>query len=229
MSGEAYDPGSDGARMALADAMSYGDYLKLDRVLSQQHPLSDAHDEMLFIIQHQTSELWMKLAIHELVAARDALRMGRTAQVSKMLARVSRIFEQLNSAWDVLRTMTPADCLTSAPMGRADTCARGWPSRRLLASSGSDTDMSRRIRTGRRATGGAGAAVSAHPGARGPFPVAVARTAWPGGLRTRRVAPFGTRPRCLAHPRGFRRPGRARWGLAAAGVGGRVGEDAASS
>ena len=61
--------------------MSYGDYLKLDRVLAQQHPLSDAHDEMLFIIQHQTSELWMKLAIHELVAARDALRMGHTAQV----------------------------------------------------------------------------------------------------------------------------------------------------
>ena len=109
MSDEAYDPGSEGARMAFADAMSYGDYLKLDRVLAQQHPLSDAHDEMLFIIQHQTSELWMKLAIHELVAARDALRMGRTAQVSKMLARVSRIFEQLNSAWDVLRTMTPAD------------------------------------------------------------------------------------------------------------------------
>ena len=109
MSGEAYDPGSEGARMAFADAMSYGDYLKLDRVLSQQHPLSDAHDEMLFIIQHQTSELWMKLAIHELVAAREELRTGNTAQVLKMLARVSRIFEQLNSAWDVLRTMTPAD------------------------------------------------------------------------------------------------------------------------
>ena len=109
MSDEAYDPGSEGARMAFADAMSYGDYLKLDRVLAQQHPLSDAHDEMLFIIQHQTSELWMKLAIHELVAAREALQMGNTAQVLKMLARVSRIFEQLNSAWDVLRTMTPAD------------------------------------------------------------------------------------------------------------------------
>ena len=107
MSGEAYDPGSD--RTAFADAMSYGDYLKLDRVLSQQHPLSDAHDEMLFIIQHQTSELWMKLAIHELVTAREELRRGNTAQVFKVLARVSRIFEQLNSAWDVLRTMTPAD------------------------------------------------------------------------------------------------------------------------
>lgn len=109
MSREAYDPGSEGAKMAFADEMSYGDYLRLDRLLAQQHPLSDAHDDMLFIIQHQTSELWMKLAIHELAAAREALRPGNTAQVSKMLARVSRIFEQLNSAWDVLRTMTPAD------------------------------------------------------------------------------------------------------------------------
>lgn len=109
MSSEAYDPGSDGAKMALADEMSYGDYLRLDRLLAQQHPLSGAHDEMLFIVQHQTSELWLKLAIHELAAARDELRKGHTPQVFKMLARVSRIFEQLNSAWDVLRTMTPAD------------------------------------------------------------------------------------------------------------------------
>ena len=109
MSGEAYDPGTDGAQMLLADGMSYGDYLKLDLLLAQQHPLSDAHDEMLFIVQHQTTELWMKLAIHELLAAREELRRGNTAQVFKMLARVSRIFEQLNGAWDVLRTMTPAD------------------------------------------------------------------------------------------------------------------------
>lgn len=109
MSSEAYDPGSDGAKTALADEMSYGDYLRLDRLLAQQHPLSGAHDEMLFIVQHQTSELWLKLAIHELAAAREELRKGHTPQVFKMLARVSRIFEQLNSAWDVLRTMTPAD------------------------------------------------------------------------------------------------------------------------
>ncbi len=109
MSGEAYDPSVDGAKTDFADEMSYGDYLKLDRLLGQQQPLSDAHDEMLFVIQHQTSELWMKLVIHELVAAREELRKGRTAQLFKMLARISRIFEQLNSAWDVLRTMTPAD------------------------------------------------------------------------------------------------------------------------
>jgi tryptophan 2,3-dioxygenase len=109
MSSNAYNPGSDGAKMSFQDAMSYGDYLHLEALLDQQHPQSDAHDEMLFVIQHQTSELWMKLAIHEMAAARQALLSGDTAKMFKMLARVSRIFEQLNGAWDVLRTMTPAD------------------------------------------------------------------------------------------------------------------------
>ncbi|WFE91067.1 tryptophan 2,3-dioxygenase [Roseibium porphyridii] len=109
MSSKAYDPEKDGARMGFSDAMSYGDYLHIDTLLSQQHCLSNAHDEMLFIVQHQTSELWMKLIIHELAAAREALRTGNTAKMFKMLARVSRIFEQLNNQWDVLRTMTPAD------------------------------------------------------------------------------------------------------------------------
>ncbi len=108
----AYDPAKDGAKMSYKDAMSYGDYLHLDGILSQQHPQSTAHDEMLFIIQHQTSELWMKLALHELSAAREALIAGDLTHMFKMLARVSRIFEQLNSAWDVLRTMTPADYTT---------------------------------------------------------------------------------------------------------------------
>ncbi|MBO9479057.1 tryptophan 2,3-dioxygenase [Shimia sp. R11_0] len=109
MTDKAYDPSVDGAKMSFKDAMSYGDYLHLDGILTQQHPQSDAHDELLFIIQHQTSELWMKLALHELGAAREALREGDLSHMFKMLARVSRIFEQLNSAWDVLRTMTPAD------------------------------------------------------------------------------------------------------------------------
>ncbi|QPH53066.1 tryptophan 2,3-dioxygenase [Pontivivens ytuae] len=92
-----------------SDRMSYTDYLHLDAVLTAQHPLSDAHDEMLFIVQHQTSELWMRLAIHELDAARAALAEDDIRPAFKMLARVARIFEQLNGAWDVLRTMTPAD------------------------------------------------------------------------------------------------------------------------
>ena len=103
------DPEADGAKMSFKDDMSYGDYLQLDGLLSSQKPISEAHDEMLFIIQHQTSELWMRLALHELNAARDLLAEGSYQPSFKLLARVSRIFEQLNSAWDVLRTMTPSD------------------------------------------------------------------------------------------------------------------------
>ncbi|MCL6285611.1 tryptophan 2,3-dioxygenase family protein [Ruegeria sp. 2012CJ41-6] len=112
MSKHPYDPGAEGAKMGFRDAMSYGDYLKLEHLLVQQCPLSSAHDEMLFIIQHQTSELWMKLALHEMSAARAALNAGNMPAMFKMLARVARIFEQLNNAWDVLRTMTPADYTT---------------------------------------------------------------------------------------------------------------------
>ncbi|MBT2131076.1 tryptophan 2,3-dioxygenase [Aliiroseovarius lamellibrachiae] len=104
-----YNPAKDGAQMSFDGRMSYGDYLDLDKILTAQHPKSDAHDEMLFIIQHQTSELWMRLALHELGAARDTLSDGRFGPAFKMLARVARIFEQLNNAWDVLRTMTPAE------------------------------------------------------------------------------------------------------------------------
>ncbi len=104
-----YDPSRDGAQMSFDGRMSYGDYLSLDQIITAQKPLSNAHDEMLFIIQHQTSELWMKLAIHELGAARKCIARDDLAPAMKMLARVSRIFEQLNNAWDVLRTMTPSD------------------------------------------------------------------------------------------------------------------------
>ena len=104
-----YDPSAEGAQMSFKDRMSYGDYLQLDQVLTAQTPLSKAHDELLFIIQHQTSELWMKLAIHEIVSAADAIRSDELEPAFKMLTRVSRIFEQLNSAWDVLRTMTPSE------------------------------------------------------------------------------------------------------------------------
>lgn len=112
MSSGAYNPATEGAKMGFKDAMSYGDYLHLDQILAHQAPLSDAHDELLFIIQHHTSELWMKLILHELGAAREALIRGDMPPMFKMLARVSRIFEQLNNQWDVLRTMTPADYTT---------------------------------------------------------------------------------------------------------------------
>jgi len=95
--------------MSFADRMSYGDYLHLERLLDAQKPVSTAHDELLFIIQHQTSELWMKLAIHEIRSAMAAIRRDELLPAFKMLTRVARIFEQLNSAWDVLRTMTPSE------------------------------------------------------------------------------------------------------------------------
>ena len=104
-----YDPAGEGAKMSFAKDMSYIDYLGLDPILSAQKPRSEAHDEMLFIIQHQTSELWMRLALHELSNARTALVQGDFRPAFKMLTRVARIFEQLNGAWDVLRTMTPSE------------------------------------------------------------------------------------------------------------------------
>lgn len=104
-----FNPADDGAETAFDGRMSYGDYLRIDQILDAQVMLTTAHDEMLFIIQHQTSELWMRLALHELDAARRAIAGGRAPEAFKMLARISRIFEQLNNAWDVLRTMTPSD------------------------------------------------------------------------------------------------------------------------
>ena len=109
MSGEPFDPKKDGALTDFASRMSYADYLQLDKILNAQTPLSKAHDEILFIIQHQTSELWMKLAIHELNAATRAIAADDLQPAFKMLARVARIMEQLNSAWDVIRTMTPSE------------------------------------------------------------------------------------------------------------------------
>ena len=107
-----YDPAADGAQMSFDGRMSYGDYLRIDAILGAQSPLSPAHDELLFIIQHQTSELWMKLALHELDAARQMIAASRAREAFKILARIARIFEQLNNAWDVLRTMTPSDYST---------------------------------------------------------------------------------------------------------------------
>ncbi|HYD79470.1 MAG TPA: tryptophan 2,3-dioxygenase [Paucimonas sp.] len=98
-----------GAKMDFSQSMSYGDYLALDQVLSAQHPLSPNHNEMLFIIQHQTTELWMKLMLHELHAVRAQMHAGDLPPAFKMLARVARIMDQLVHAWDVLATLTPPE------------------------------------------------------------------------------------------------------------------------
>ncbi len=97
------------AQLDFSRDMSYGDYLHLDQVLSAQHPLSPEHNEMLFIVQHQTSELWMKLMLHELSAAIACVARDELPAAFKMLARVSKIMEQLVHAWDVLATMTPPE------------------------------------------------------------------------------------------------------------------------
>ena len=104
-----------GAKLDFDDEMSYADYLALDAVLSAQHVLSPDHNEMLFIIQHQTSELWMKLMLHELNAAREQIKRDDLAPAFKMMARVSRIMEQLVHAWDVLSTLTPSEYSTFRP------------------------------------------------------------------------------------------------------------------
>ena len=97
------------AQLDFSQSMSYGDYLHLDALLNAQQPLSPDHNEMLFIIQHQTSELWMKLMLHELRAAIRCVAADDLGSAFKMLARVSKIMEQLVHAWDVLATMTPPE------------------------------------------------------------------------------------------------------------------------
>ena len=97
------------AQLDFSQDMSYGDYLQLDAILGAQKPLSPAHDEMLFIVQHQTSELWMKLLLQELGAAIRSIAADDLPTAFKMLARVSKIMEQLVHAWDVLATMTPPE------------------------------------------------------------------------------------------------------------------------
>ena len=97
------------AQLDFSSSMSYGDYLQLDQLLSAQKPLSPDHNELLFIIQHQTSELWMKLMVHELTAAIENITQENLGEGFKKLSRVSKIMEQLVHAWDVLATMTPPE------------------------------------------------------------------------------------------------------------------------
>ncbi|WP_374406865.1 tryptophan 2,3-dioxygenase [Pelagerythrobacter sp.] len=99
----------------MARDVTYASYLDLDRILSAQHPVSGAHDEMLFIVVHQASELWLKLCLHELQAARECIAADRLRPAFKMLARVARAQGQLIQSWDVLSTMTPHDYSTVRP------------------------------------------------------------------------------------------------------------------
>ncbi|MGP4059295.1 tryptophan 2,3-dioxygenase [Halobacillus sp. H74] len=104
-----YNKENENVHTDFAERMTYGEYLNLDELLAAQNRLSSHHDEMLFIIIHQVSELWMKLTLHELYAAIDAIRQNELQPAFKMLARVSSIQKQIIQAWDVLSTLTPAE------------------------------------------------------------------------------------------------------------------------
>jgi len=119
------------AQLDFSKSMSYGDYLHLEQVLGAQRPLSPAHDEMLFIVQHQTSELWMKLMLHELHAAMRALAADELPAAFKMLARVSKIMEQLVHAWDVLATMTPPEYSQVRPYLGPSSGFQSWQYRSI--------------------------------------------------------------------------------------------------
>lgn len=101
----------DGIHQDFKNEMSYGDYLQLESVLSAQKPLSGEHDEMLFIIIHQTSELWLKLAGHELQSAISHIQAENFGPAFKVIARVKQIFLQLTQSWNILSTLTPSDYL----------------------------------------------------------------------------------------------------------------------
>lgn len=93
----------------LGSSLSYGEYLQLDRILDAQKPLTSEHDEMMFIIIHQTSELWMRLFLHELQGVLECVRRDDLDPSFKMLGRISRVQSQLLATWDILSTMTPSD------------------------------------------------------------------------------------------------------------------------
>ena len=124
------------AQLDFRERMSYDDYLQLDAILNAQRPLSPDHNEMLFIVQHQTSELWMKLMLHELQAATQCLREDRLPDAFKMLARVSKIMEQLVHAWDVLATMTPPEYSAIRPYLAQSSGFQSWQYRCIEFSLG---------------------------------------------------------------------------------------------
>jgi tryptophan 2,3-dioxygenase len=119
------------AKVDFSGEMSYGDYLHLDAVLGAQQLRSGAHDEMLFIVQHQVSELWMKLLLHELQAAIAAVAADELQRAFKMLARVSKIMEQLVHAWDVLATMTPPEYSQMRPSLASSSGFQSWQYRSI--------------------------------------------------------------------------------------------------
>jgi tryptophan 2,3-dioxygenase len=129
-------PEEDSIALDFDGRMSYGDYLQLDAILSAQQPLSPDPNEMLFIIQHQSSELWMKLMLHELRGAIQDLAADALPPAFKKLARVSKIMEQLVHAWDVLATMTPPEYSAIRPYLAQSSGFQSWQYRCIEFSMG---------------------------------------------------------------------------------------------
>jgi tryptophan 2,3-dioxygenase len=126
MSGCPFSPNASEGTLDFSQSMSYSDYLHLDDILNAQKPLSPDHNEMLFIVQHQTSELWMKLMLHELNAAIRHIDLDELPDAFKMLARVSQIMSQLVHAWDVLATMTPPEYSAIRPYLAQSSGFQSW-------------------------------------------------------------------------------------------------------
>jgi tryptophan 2,3-dioxygenase len=126
----------ENAQLDFSQKMSYGDYLQLEKVLSAQLPQSKEHDEMLFIVMHQVSELWMKLLLIELHQSISDVRREELPPASKRLARVSRIMEQLVHAWDVLSTMTPSEYTAFRPHLMESSGFQSWQYRCIEFSLG---------------------------------------------------------------------------------------------
>ena len=152
-------PGAKAPVGATSSTMSYGEYLRLDRILEAQDPLSPDRNEMLFIIQHQTSELWMKLMLHELKGAIAALAADELPPAFKMLARVSASWSSSSQAWSVLATMTPTEYAAFRPLPRpvvaassrsnTATSSSGWAtrSRAMLEPHARSPGVARRVGT----------------------------------------------------------------------------------
>ncbi|MGV3464763.1 MAG: tryptophan 2,3-dioxygenase [Heyndrickxia sp.] len=146
----------DGIYTDFTNNMTYGEYLKLDQLLTSQSRLSNHHDEMLFIVIHQVSELWMKLILHELTAAIHSIQADEMATAFKMLARVSKIQSQIIQAWDVLSTLTPSEYMEFRDtLGKASgfqsyqyrmiEFALGYKTKHILAIYKKDTDLHQKL------------------------------------------------------------------------------------
>ncbi|WP_134494311.1 tryptophan 2,3-dioxygenase [Microvirga pakistanensis] len=132
---------ADGIHTDFSESMSYGDYLQLDALLSSQKPLTQEHDELLFITIHQVMELWLKLLNRELDTALAHLRADELPPAFKCTARINRIQEQLIQAWTVLSTMTPSDYLSFRPALGRSSGFQSWQYRLVEFKLGAKDDV----------------------------------------------------------------------------------------